>query len=164
MLALSRRQQDFCMRASTTLAALTTALWLFAATDSQAAVPAATPQEALQRYVQAESAFDLEALKAVLDPQFIEISPLGQVDDHAAVLSFYAPDKKVAGPPMQLAQTVVHDHGDTAVVSSQLSYTMQGHAMTLTLGAVARRTAQGWQLLSAQYTPVRQNRAPAATP
>jgi hypothetical protein len=162
MLMLSDCTKDFRMRTPLALAALSTACLLSAAMDSQAATAAATPQDAVQQYVQAESAFDLAALEAVLDPQFIEISPLGQVDDHAAVLSFYAPEKKVAGPPVQLAQTVVHDHGDTAVVSTQLSYTMQGHTMTLTLGAVAHKAAQGWRLLSAQYTPVRQNRNPAA--
>lgn len=152
------------MHVSPSLAALAAAVLALAAVDGQAATIATTPQEAVQHYVQAESKFDLDALKAVLDPQFIEISPLGQVDDHAAVLSFYAPEKKVVGPPVQLAQTVVHDHGDTAVVSAQLSYQMQGHAMTLTLGAVARKTPLGWQLLSAQYTPVRQNHNPAAAP
>lgn len=150
------------MRALPALAALAATVLVFVTVAGQAATIATTPQEAVQHYVHAESKFDLDALKAVLDPQFIEISPLGQVDDHAAVLSFYAPEKKVVGPPVQLAQTVVHDHGDTAVVSAQLSYEMQGHAMTLTLGAVTRKTPQGWLLLSAQYTPVRQNRNPAA--
>ncbi|WDS37654.1 nuclear transport factor 2 family protein [Pseudoxanthomonas sp.] len=152
------------MRLPTLLAAIPIAVLLFVSPDGHAAAIASTPQAAVQQYVQAESKFDLDALKAVLDPQFIEISPLGQVDDHAAVLSFYAPEKKMDGPSVQLAQTVVHDHGDTAVVSAQLSYAMQGHAMTLTLGAVARKTPQGWQLLSAQYTPVRENRNPAAAP
>jgi len=146
------------------MSALAAAVLLLTAVDGQAAAAATTPQEAVQHYVQAESAFDLDALKAVLDPQFIEISPLGQVDDHATVLSFYAPEKKVAGPPVQLAQALMHDHGDTAVVSARLSYEMQGHAMTLTLGAVARKTPRGWLLLSAQYTPVRQNHTPATTP
>lgn len=149
------------MRALPALSALAAAVLIFAPVDGQAAAIATTPQGAVQQYVQAESKFDLDALKAVLDPRFIEISPLGQVDDHAAVLSFYAPEKKVVGPPVQLAQTVVHDHGDTAVVSAQLSYQMQGHAMTLTLGAVARKTPLGWQLLSAQYTPVRPSQKPA---
>ena len=43
---------------------------------------ASTPEEAAQRYFRAEAQFDLDALRAVLDPQFVEISPLGEVDEH----------------------------------------------------------------------------------
>lgn len=135
---------------------------LLSMTGSSGAATPATAQDALRQYVQAESSFDLEALRAVLDPHFVETSPLGQVDDHDAVLSFYAPDKKVAAPPVELTDLVVHDHGDTAILTAQLRYTVPGHAMTLALGATAQRTPQGWHLLSAQYTPVRAQQPPKA--
>lgn len=99
----------------------------------------------------------------MLDPHFVEISPLGQVDEHDAVLSYYAPEKKVAAPPMTLDQIEVRTSGTAATISARLRYAMAGHDMALRVGATARETPQGWILLSAQYTPI-PPAAPPATP
>lgn len=126
---------------------------------AQAAQPA-TPEEALRQYRQAEDSFDLPLLRQVLDPHFVEISPLGQVDEHDTVLSYYAPEKKMTTPPMTLDQIVVRTSGTAATISARLRHAMAGHDMALRVGATARETPQGWILLSAQYTPI----PPAAPP
>ncbi|WP_379654919.1 nuclear transport factor 2 family protein [Pseudoxanthomonas sp. UC19_8] len=120
----------------------------------------ATPEDALRQYQQAELDFDLDRLRQVLDASFVEISPLGQVDEHDAVLSFYAPDKKVAAPPVTMDEVVVRAHGDAAVLSAQLHYVVGERAMAMRLGATAKRTPQGWVLVSAQYTPIKANTPP----
>lgn len=125
--------------------------------NGTAATPS-TAQEALRQYVNAENTFDLKRLDAVLGPQFVEISPLGQVDTRAAVLSFYAPDKKVAAPPVTLGEIALHTQADVAVMTTQISYRMGERSMTLVLGAVARHAPSGWTLLSVQYTPIRPSR------
>lgn len=76
-------------------------------------------------------------------PHFVEIGPLGQVDGHDAVLSYYAPEKKVAAPPMTLDQIVVRSSGTAATISARLRYAMAGHDMALRVGATARETPQG---------------------
>lgn len=120
-----------------------------------------TPEDAARAYFRSEAQFDLDGLKAVLDPDFVEISPLGEVDDHARVLSFYTPDKKVVAPPMTFDAYQVHVHGDTAVMTTHASFTVQGQARSLTVGLVARRVGNAWKMLSAQYTPVRQKQVQA---
>lgn len=121
-----------------------------------------SPEEAAQRYFRAESQFDLDALKAVLDPQFVEISPLGEVDEHDKVLSFYTPDQKVAAPPLQFEPCVVRLHGDFAVLSTRATMTVKDQSRSMTVGLTARRDADGWKLLSAQYTVLRPKTAPPA--
>ncbi|WP_161556479.1 MULTISPECIES: nuclear transport factor 2 family protein [Xanthomonas] len=121
---------------------------------SLAATPS-TAQQALRQYVSAENTFDLKRLDAVLGAQFVEISPLGQVDTRAAVLSFYAPHKKVAAPPVTLSEIVLHTQADVAVMTTEISYRMGERNMTLAIGAVAQHAPSGWTLLSVQYTPIR---------
>lgn len=123
---------------------------------------AGSPEEAAQRYFRAEAQFDQDALKAVLDPQFVEISPLGEVDEHDKVLSFYTPDQKVEPPPMQFEPYVVRLHGDFAVISTRATMTMKEQSRSMTVGLTARRGAEGWKLLSAQYTVFRPKTAPPA--
>ncbi|MDF3982215.1 nuclear transport factor 2 family protein [Luteibacter sp. PPL201] len=122
----------------------------------------ASPEAAVTRYVKAEGAFDLAALKAVLAPGFVEISPRGEVDEHDAVLSFYAPEKKTPAPPLSVIDLKARTQGDAAVVTATLVLTLApGQERRMTLGATAVRAADGWQLRSAQYTPVPPRPAPA---
>ena len=51
----------------------------------------------LQALVVAQETFDATQLDQLLAPDYIEISPLGEVDPRAKVLGFYAPDKKAVG-------------------------------------------------------------------
>lgn len=48
------------------------------------------------------------------DPQFVKIGPPGEGDQHDAMPSFHAPEKKVAGPTIQRGRIQVRDPGDTA--------------------------------------------------
>src|SRR5690606_7418025 len=121
---------------------------------------ATSPEDAAQRYFRAEAQFDLDALESVLDPQFVEISPLGEVDERDKVLSFYTPDQKVATPPMRFDPYVIRQHGDFAVMSTRATVDIGGQTRAITIGLTARRGADGWQLLSVQYTAFRPKNAP----
>lgn len=123
-----------------------------------------SPEEAAQRYFRAEAQFDLAALKAVLDPHFVEISPLGEVDEHDKVLSFYTPDQKVAVPPMQIEPLVLRQHGDFAVLTTRATYSVKEQTRSMTVGLTARRDETGWKLTSAQYTPLRAKAPPPTAP
>ena len=107
-----------------------------------AAGAGAAPEEALRQYRQAEDGFDLP-LHQVPAPHFVEISPLGQVDEHDAVLSYYVPEKKMAAPPMTLDRIEVRTNGTAATISARLRHAMAGHDMALRVGATARETPQG---------------------
>lgn len=117
-----------------------------------------TPEDAARAYFRSEAQFDLDGLKAVLDPNFVEVSPLGEIDEYARVLSFYAPDKKIAAPPVTFDPYQVRMHGETAVITTHASFSVQGQTRTMTVGLVAHRIGNAWKMLSAQYTPVRQKK------
>lgn len=136
--------------------ALIAALSFIAAPHASAADAPKTPADAARAYFSSEAQFDLDGLKAVLDPNFVEISPLGEVDEYAKVLTFYTPDKKSPTPPIEFDPYQVRTHGDTAVITTRVTFTMQGQTRSMTVALVARRIGDGWKMLSAQYTPVRQ--------
>ncbi|MBV7538371.1 nuclear transport factor 2 family protein [Duganella sp. sic0402] len=129
-----------------------------------AAAAHAAPDEAqlaalVQRHAQAQNSFDQAALKAVTTEDYVEISPLGEVDSREKMLSFYAPEQKRPAPQLQLDETVVRQSGDTALISARLSYTINqdgaARSFALRAGYVARLVNQQWLLVSAQYTGIR---------
>jgi len=115
----------------------------------------------LNTFVDAQLRFDVQQLDALLAPDYVEISPAGEVDPRAKVLSFYAPDKKVADPPAAaLDEITTRVNGDTAVSIARLTYRAKGpdgvvaeRAMRCTF--VTRIVETRWKLVSAQYTPIR---------
>ena len=113
----------------------------------------------VQRHAQAQSSFDQAALKAVTAENYVEISPVGEVDGREKMLSFYAPEQKRPGPQVQVDEPAVRLLGDTALISARLSYTMnqEGTARTFAMraGYVARLVDHQWLLVSAQYTGIR---------
>lgn len=135
--------------------------WLASASLLMALSPLAqandahTPEDAANRYLAAEAQFDQQALQRLLATDFVEISPAGEVDERDRVLSFYTADKKVAAPTMQVEPFKARQHGDSAVLTTHISFQMQEQQRVLTAGIVAKRSGAGWQLLSAQYTAIR---------
>ncbi len=135
------------------LSTLPITMALALASGAVAATPADTAQAAAQQYLEAERTFDVAALEDAITPGFVEISPLGEVDEHDRVLSFYAPDKKSEAPATKVGTFKTRTNDDTAIVTTTVSFTMHGQTRTLTVGMAATRTPTGWKLASAQYTP-----------
>ncbi|MCC7703904.1 nuclear transport factor 2 family protein [Janthinobacterium sp. GW460P] len=113
----------------------------------------------VQRHAQAQSSFDQATLKAVTAENYVEISPVGEVDGREKMLSFYAPEQKRPSPQVQVDEPAVRLFGDTALISARLSYRLnqEGAARTFAMraGYVARLVDQQWLLVSAQYTGIR---------
>lgn len=124
----------------------------------------ATPADAelvalVQRHAQAQNNFDQVALKATTAENYVEISPVGEVDGREKMLSFYAPEQKRPSPQLQVDEPVVRLFGDTAVISARLSYRVNQDAAARTFalraGYVARLVDNQWLLVRAQYTGIR---------
>lgn len=117
----------------------------------------ATVRQVVERFEAARAGFDQAALAATLAPQFEEISPAGEVDSREKVLGFYAPEAKRPAPPMTTDAVTVQTLGDTAIVTSRISMTIPGAPAPRAIRAryVVRAGTSGWQLVSAQYTPMR---------
>jgi ketosteroid isomerase-like protein len=110
--------------------------------------------------------FDQQMLSRLLAPDYREISPVGDVDERDAVIGFYAPANRMAGPSLRVSEIMVHQNGDMAVMSAKLTYAQPRAATappnasapperSLRAGYTARRYPDGWKLEAIQYTPIR---------
>jgi ketosteroid isomerase-like protein len=131
-----------------------------AAQANAQAAPDSEVKTLVQRFFAAEKAYDATTLAQLVDPQYFEISPAGELDQHDRFLGFYAPDKKTAWPPMTVSEEQVRLFGDVAVETLKTSYEMpDGSGGTRTRAIrglfVAHRETTGWKLVSAQYTGIR---------
>jgi len=134
-------------------------LGVVAVSTAQAA-PAQQEVEALvQRFTAAQSGFDPATLRALTADNYIEISPLGEVDPREKMLSFYVKKDDKPRPEIALDELSTRVLGETAVTLARVSYSMMagGQSRTFALRStfVAARQGGAWKLVSAQYTPIR---------
>jgi uncharacterized protein (TIGR02246 family) len=124
----------------------------------------------LRQFTEAQKNYDAAKLDEILAPDYVEISPAGEVDPRAKVLSFYAPEKKSerGGELVSygLDEITTRIYGDTAIVVARLPFTMKtpdgqtmSRAMRCTI--VCRKTRGKWRIASAQYTGIRPSPPPA---
>jgi len=131
------------------------------------AAPAGQEVETLvQRFTAAQSGFDAATLKSLTADNYIEISPLGEIDPREKMLSFYVKKDDKPRPAIGVDELSTRVLGDSAVTIARVSYSMMagGQSRTFALRSVfvAARQGKEWKLVSAQYTPIRQ--AAAANP
>lgn len=124
----------------------------------------------LRQFTEAQKNYDAAKLDEILAPDYVEISPAGEVDPRAKVISFYAPEKKSqrGGELVSygLDEITTRIYGDTAIVVARLPFTMKtpdgqtaSRAMRCTI--VCRKTRGKWRVASAQYTGIRPPQPPA---
>ena len=114
----------------------------------------------VRAFSNARARFDTKALDALLTPDYIEVSPRGEVDRRSAVLGFYKSDKATSVPPMTLATQDVRSYGDTAIVIGSVEYAVPGPGggtvnRTVRVTYVERRVGGRWLMASSQYTGVK---------
>jgi uncharacterized protein (TIGR02246 family) len=125
----------------------------------------------VRQLAEAQKNYDAAKLDEILAPDYIEVSPAGEVDSRAKVLGFYAPERKSArGGEMVsygLDEITSRIYGDTAIVVARLPFTIKtpdGQNVTRALRCtfVCRKARGKWRIASAQYTGIRPPAAPAA--
>jgi uncharacterized protein (TIGR02246 family) len=118
----------------------------------------------LRGFTEAQKNYDAARLDELLAPDYVEISPAGEVDSRAKVLGFYAPEKKSARQgeliSYELDEITSRIYGDTAIIIARLPFTMKtpdGQSMSRALRCtfVCRKTRGKWRIASAQYTGIR---------
>lgn len=113
----------------------------------------------VKRHAEAQGSFDQAALKAITAENYVEISPVGEVDPREKMLSFYAPEQKRPGPQIKVDEPLVRVFGDSAVIYTRLTYTMgtdsAARTFAMRAGYVAQFKDGKWLLVSAQYTGIR---------
>ncbi|RSV36158.1 nuclear transport factor 2 family protein [Sphingomonas sp. ABOLE] len=114
----------------------------------------------IEAAVRAEAGFDSQALAKVLADDYVEVSPVGEVDHRDAVLRFYDPANRRPAPQVAVTEPLARVDGSNAVVIVRLSFSApeaapQRPPMLMRATYVLRQNASGWRIASAQYTPIR---------
>ncbi|MDI1241490.1 MAG: nuclear transport factor 2 family protein [bacterium] len=125
---------------------------------------------AIDAMTTAQSVYDAAALERLFTSDYIEISPVGEFDPRAKVLTFYTPaeKEKSADVSIDVAEDFrsIRVYGDTAVAIVELTFTMSKDGKTapprkMMATAVCRKERGDWKIASVQYTGIR---PPAAQP
>ncbi|MES2069327.1 MAG: nuclear transport factor 2 family protein [Pseudomonadota bacterium] len=121
---------------------------------------------AVRQLATAQKNFDQAAINAILAPDYVEISPIGEVDARARVLGFYGAEQKAqaANAPVQvldLEQISARAYGESVVVvvarwpSIFTGKDGKSTEQALRVVYVASKIGDKWQVVSAQYTGIR---------
>ena len=128
-------------------------------------------RELVRKLADAQLAYDAKTLDTLFTPDYVEVSPAGELDERVKVLGFYKPESKPDAATMSagvdLAEESMRFFGDTAVVIVRMNYTLTANGRPLPPRSmratfVCVREKNGWKIASAQYTGIRPP-APAKT-
>ncbi len=127
-----------------------------------AEIPSNPLTELVRSHAEAQRNFDQARLQLLTADDYIEVSPVGELDSRETMLSFYAPDQRRPAPTVQVETPVVRRVGaqdDMALVVAKLVYTMdadgQSRSFAMMASYVAQKKGNQWKLLSAHYTGIR---------
>lgn len=122
----------------------------------------------VREFAAAQKDIDAKKLDELLAPDYVEVSPVGEVDSREKVLGFYGPEKKQAGSNLvsyELDEISTRVYGDTAVVIARLPFTTKtpdGQTVSRAFRCtfVCRKLKGKWLLASTQYTGLRPQSPP----
>ncbi len=124
----------------------------------------------IKQMTDAQVAYDSAALDKIFAADYIEISPVGEVDSREKVLGFYNAEAKLAAgtpPKLELSDYSIRSDKKFAIVILRVTYTLMSEGKPLPprgmrVMTVFRKEKGGWKIASAQYTIIRA--APPAPP
>lgn len=129
-------------------------------TANSQTIPENTFFESLvQQLVQAQRAFDQDALDQLLGETFVEISPIGDVDDRASVMGFFAPANY--NPQFPPPQIVLSDfkitrgqHSAFVIVKETFKIAKSTSEVSMRAAFSLTQTNGKWVFNTAHYTPI----------
>jgi ketosteroid isomerase-like protein len=123
----------------------------------------------VKQLVDAQSTFDMAALRKLTTADYIEISPLGEFDPREKMLGFYKPELKPKNMEIKndADEFSVRGYGKFAIVIVRLNFliTMDGKTApprSMRATYVCRKEKGAWKIASAHYSGIRPP-APAPT-
>ena len=121
----------------------------------------------VQAFSNARAQYDAAKLDRLLTPDYVEVSPRGELDRRPEVLAFYAAEKASAVPPMVYSTLDVRRYGDVAIVVGMIEYTVSGPNRAMVKRSVRatyveRRIGGRWLMASTQFTGMQAAPAPSA--
>ena len=119
----------------------------------------------VKQMTDAQSKFDPITLETIYASDFIEISPIGEVDPREKTIGFYRPE---ANPDRDKVKTTVttdefliRTYGNFAVVIARITFAQAGSEpsarppFSVRATIVCRKESGAWKISSAQYTGIR---------
>ena len=141
--------------------------------SGQGTAPADAVSAEVRRYFDAVRRNDADALDGLLAQDYVEVSPLGQVDQRAQVIGFYRVAAQAqTGQPSEVGEVAVDElavrvYGDVAVAVAGESFKMTvsgkpvARPMRSTL--VWHKADGAWKLVSSHHTAIRPPIAPGGS-
>mgnify|MGYP003580248822 FL=1 len=137
---------------------------ILAIATTQAASPAERAVVAVvQQLADAQRTFDQAALDRLLTADYVEVSPVGDVDERAKVIGFYSADAKAKSPEVSsivIDEPRVRIDGTHAIVivrqTTNVGPAGASRAVVMRVTAHLRRSGNDWRIASTHYTGIRQ--------
>ena len=118
----------------------------------------------IKQMTDAQLGFDAVALDKIFAADYIEISPLGAVDQRKEVLSFYTPEAKANTGKMSVTVEVddysIRSYEKFGIAVARFNYTITSDGKpqpprSIRVMLVFRKEKDLWKIASAQYTGIR---------
>jgi ketosteroid isomerase-like protein len=119
----------------------------------------------VRQMTDAQSKFDPMTLERIYASDFIEISPVGEVDPREKTIGFYKPEANPDRDKMKMAVTtdefLIRTYGNFAVVIARITFAQAGNEpsarppISVRATLVCRKEKGVWKIGSAQYTGIR---------
>jgi len=120
----------------------------------------------VQQLADAQRTFDQAALERLLAPDYIEVSPVGDVDQRAKVIGFYSAEAKAKAPPVSSitideADARVYDDHAVVIARQTMNINSGGANRPVVMRTTShlRKINDAWRISSMQYTGVRPPKA-----
>jgi len=121
----------------------------------------------VQRLADAQRTFDQAALDRLLAADYVEVSPVGDVDERAKVIGFYSADAKAKSPEVSsivIDEPNVRIDGNHAIVivrqTTNVGPAGASRAVVMRVTAHLRLSGSEWRIASTHYTGIRQTAKP----
>jgi hypothetical protein len=122
-------------------------------------LPTSSVKSTVETYVNAVTKYDAQTLSGLLAKDYLEVSPLGEVDNREKVLSFYRVPKDQRGPVptgLKLSEWNIRYLGkSTAIVVFREDLQVIERKMSFRFTMVMHRTGVKWQLISNHVNGIR---------
>ena len=138
------------------------ALILAVATTQAASTAERAVVAVVQQLADAQRTFDQAALDRLLTADYVEVSPVGDVDERAKVIGFYSADARAKSPEVSsivIDEPRVRIDGTHAIVivrqTTNVGPAGASRAVVMRVTAHLRRTGNDWRIASTHYTGIR---------
>ena len=121
--------------------------------------------ELVKQMVNAQTNFDTSTLEKIYASDFIEISPVGEVDPREETIGFYKPEANPNRDKVKTTVTIdeflIRTYGKFAVVIARLTFAQAEKESSarppfnIRVSLVCRKEKGVWKIGSAQYTGIR---------